>query len=476
MNLGDLNKVWEIKALKRKPGAEEATKMLEKIAKQVQPIMSKHKWRVKVLSEFCPNNPALLGLNVGAGIHVKLRLRRPNRDWDFYSFDKVLDTMLHELCHNAHGPHNASFYKLWDELRKECEELMTKGVTGTGEGFDLPGRRLGGYSRQPPLSSLRKTALTAAEKRAQLGSLLPSGPKRLGGDSVIMEALSPVQAAAMAAERRLQDDLWCGSQSCEHLDHEDVTDEFTENIVNKGKNVGNSKLAVSSTLPSRKRSRAMDSNLPVKSSMASKFVDLTPKVGSVIEHQTGSRRRSGIESIPHSKSNFRAGSSSAKSSGPSAPPSSDNGTLGSGELGMWECMMCTLLNKSLAPICELCGTQQPKDVTAKYNTWSCKFCTLENNVKLDKCSACDQWRFSHGPPVSTRAPNLDFSYVTSLLDKKHSMRVNDDLGVLDCDRVGWTKISVGLVSLNTANDNSPTSTISYFVNFNPPPSNDTLNS
>lgn len=52
MNLGDLHKVWEIKALKRKPGEEEAKKFLEKIAKKVQPIMRKHKWRVKVLSEF----------------------------------------------------------------------------------------------------------------------------------------------------------------------------------------------------------------------------------------------------------------------------------------------------------------------------------------------------------------------------------------------------------------------------------------
>ncbi|KAG8491754.1 hypothetical protein CXB51_015059 [Gossypium anomalum] len=143
--------------------------ILEKIAKQVQPIMHKHKWRVNLLSEFCPNNPALLGLNVGAGIHVKLRLRRSNWDWDFYPFDQVLDTMLHELCHNAHGPHNASFYKLWDELRKECKELMSKGITGTGEGFDLLRRRLGGFSRQPPLSSLRQTALAAAENRDAWG-------------------------------------------------------------------------------------------------------------------------------------------------------------------------------------------------------------------------------------------------------------------------------------------------------------------
>ena len=51
MNVGDLHKVWEIKALK-KVGQDEARKILERVAKQVQPIMRKHKWRVKLLSEF----------------------------------------------------------------------------------------------------------------------------------------------------------------------------------------------------------------------------------------------------------------------------------------------------------------------------------------------------------------------------------------------------------------------------------------
>lgn len=90
---------------------------------------------------------------------------------------------------------------------------MCKGITGTGQGFDLRGRRLGGISQQPPLSSLRQTTLSAAENRARGG---PSGPKRLGGDSNMKAVLSPIQAAAMAAERRLQDDLWCGSKSLEN--------------------------------------------------------------------------------------------------------------------------------------------------------------------------------------------------------------------------------------------------------------------
>lgn len=90
---------------------------------------------------------------------------------------------------------------------------MAKGISGTGKGFDLSGRRLGGFSHQPPLSSLRQTALAAAESRARRGALLPSGPQRLGGDINIKSVLSPIQSAAMAAERRLQDDLWCGSKS-----------------------------------------------------------------------------------------------------------------------------------------------------------------------------------------------------------------------------------------------------------------------
>ncbi|RID49235.1 hypothetical protein BRARA_H00048 [Brassica rapa] len=120
MNLGELNnnKVWEIKALKKKAREDEARKILEKVANQVQPIMTRRKWRVKLLSEFCPTNPRLLGVNVNRGVQVKLRLRRVNNDGDFLSYHEILDTMLHELCHNAHGPHNASFYKLWDELRK----------------------------------------------------------------------------------------------------------------------------------------------------------------------------------------------------------------------------------------------------------------------------------------------------------------------------------------------------------------------
>lgn len=75
-----------------------------------------------------PANPALQGLNVGGGAEIKLRLRRPNSDWVFYPYEQILDTMLHELCHNEHGPHNADFYRLLDEIRRVIFLIPFHGV------------------------------------------------------------------------------------------------------------------------------------------------------------------------------------------------------------------------------------------------------------------------------------------------------------------------------------------------------------
>nr|GMC51716.1 DNA-dependent metalloprotease WSS1-like [Ipomoea batatas] len=414
MSMGDMNKVWEIKALKRKPKGEEAQKILERIAKQVQPIMRKHSWRVKVLSEFCPKNPALLGVNVGAGINVKLRLRRVNRDEEFLPFNSVLDTMLHELCHNAHSAHNSSFYKLWDELRKECEDLMSKGISGTGEGFDLPGKRLGGFFPQPSLSSLRKTAAAAAEKRAHLKSLLPPGPKRLGGNKSIMGALTPIQAAAMAAERRLQDNIWCASESCNmHGDDDDDDSDPSLKPLNVEPTSVKPKLSSSvyrrpiNTIP-QKRNRE-----PTNVSFSSSSVDhnvFTSTSESVPSHRDKSCKKVHAEGTSRPQPPYdHKGSDfvdlTDDNSNQRLVPSHD--VVHSLENSVaWECSMCTLLNPLFAPICELCQARKPKDSDDKDKMWSCKFCTLDNSTKLEKCAACGEWRYSHGPPVATPAPNL----------------------------------------------------------------------
>eukprot|EP00899_Mesostigma_viride_P028546 jgi/Mesvir1/8877/Mv02768-RA.2 len=179
----DQHKVWEIRALKKHSDEAVAKKMLEDVARQVQPIMRKRGWRVKMLSEFSPSNPNLLGLNVNRGVEVKIRLRPHNgaKDGCFYPFEHVLGTMLHELTHNAVSPHNAAFYKLLDEITARA----------------------------------LKAATARAQKQAIMGagaSGSASGGRRLGGDTRLMRQLTPGEAAARAAERRLQDDLWCGHE------------------------------------------------------------------------------------------------------------------------------------------------------------------------------------------------------------------------------------------------------------------------
>ncbi|GKC63332.1 hypothetical protein Tco_1095930, partial [Tanacetum coccineum] len=59
----------------------------------------------------------------------------------------------------------------------------------------------------------------AAENRVQRGTLLPSGAKRLGGDSSMRDVLSSIQAATMAAERRLHDVLKSHEQKWTKPEH-----------------------------------------------------------------------------------------------------------------------------------------------------------------------------------------------------------------------------------------------------------------
>ncbi|TGJ88358.1 hypothetical protein E0Z10_g484 [Xylaria hypoxylon] len=82
--------------------------------------------------------------------------------------------MLHELAHNVHGPHDAKFHALWNQLRDEHLSLTMKGYTG--EGFLSEGQRLGG--RTTPMNEARRLARVAAEKRRTLSS---GSGQRLGG-------------------------------------------------------------------------------------------------------------------------------------------------------------------------------------------------------------------------------------------------------------------------------------------------------
>mmetsp|Transcript_15746 Transcript_15746/g.19241 ORF Transcript_15746/g.19241 Transcript_15746/m.19241 type:complete len:274 (-) Transcript_15746:1523-2344(-) len=105
----------------------EAEKLLKSLAQEVSFLLVKHKWVVGSLNEMDPENDALfkkkekdcslLGYNENAGKCIYLLLRTP--DGAFRERDSLIQTLLHELCHNEVGPHNAAFFALYARLRSQ---------------------------------------------------------------------------------------------------------------------------------------------------------------------------------------------------------------------------------------------------------------------------------------------------------------------------------------------------------------------
>jgi hypothetical protein len=186
-----------------RPRADEALQTLRKIASLVKPIMRQRNWRVGTLCEFYPEEANLLGLNINRNEKICLRLRHPGDERQFLPLEQVTDTMLHELCHYVHGPHDQHFHALWDQLRDEHEALVRKGYTG--EGFLSDGKRLGG--QRMPLHEARRRARAAAETRR---ALTAGSGQKLGGAPVVRGA-DIRRIIADAAQRRINIEKGCAS-------------------------------------------------------------------------------------------------------------------------------------------------------------------------------------------------------------------------------------------------------------------------
>ena len=135
----------------------QARQLLEKIARQVQPLMRRRKLKVPVLAEFFPHRAELVrictllhvsaglqntrtsergpvqqGLNIGGGggatHEIKLRLRPASHSDAFIPYHSLIHTMLHELTHNHIGPHNKEFFRQLDEMVKvsPCLSRVTR--------------------------------------------------------------------------------------------------------------------------------------------------------------------------------------------------------------------------------------------------------------------------------------------------------------------------------------------------------------
>ena len=77
-----------------------------------------HSFRSRTSSPYL--SVAMQGLNVGGGggrsSEIKIRLIEFCSKDQYLPYEAIIGTMLHELCHNEVGPHNAHFYQLLDKI------------------------------------------------------------------------------------------------------------------------------------------------------------------------------------------------------------------------------------------------------------------------------------------------------------------------------------------------------------------------
>ena len=132
------------------------------------------------------------GLNTNSGEIINVRLRPASSVNSFYDFQLCMDTMLHELVHNVHGEHDKQFYALLEEVTKEWELLSSKGYKG--EGFFSQGQRLGKghvfYKPSIAVSAADRRRIRDASERREKGINIGPG-RRLGAPGAVSVGSRP---------------------------------------------------------------------------------------------------------------------------------------------------------------------------------------------------------------------------------------------------------------------------------------------
>ena len=129
---------------------------------------------------------------------------------------------LYNLFCLVHSHHEATFYKMLDELWEEFQNNAIQGYKG--EGFYGPGYRVGldVSHNLPEIHQGKKKGLEMAEARK---SRFTPYSGKLGGNSqdrILEKRLSPREMAARAAERRRLDSIWCGQDQIIEEEDDDV--------------------------------------------------------------------------------------------------------------------------------------------------------------------------------------------------------------------------------------------------------------
>ena len=233
------------------PNSDKALTLLKRIHDEFSTIALKHGWKINAVTEMCccgdgiqhlqssngkkrncfskkkqttmPEN--VWGYNQstsrGYGCSIHLRLRMPKSHDEFIPYDSIAHTMAHEMAHCVYQSHSANFYELMEDIIRQHESFVTKGIVLDKSGFPLGSNQayvLGGKCT----SRDRKKGMDSLVRQRKSKSRLITG-HILGGktnasnkyskfnkQSSLNISKSKKELLREAAEkRRLEDMKWC---------------------------------------------------------------------------------------------------------------------------------------------------------------------------------------------------------------------------------------------------------------------------
>ena len=219
-----------IKTLSERSGwvnEAEARDLLERAATATLPLMAKRGWKVDVLKEFFPRNAGLLGLNASFGkgtsdhrctISVRCRPAHAGKRGGCYMYRDIIGTLVHELTHIVHSAHDERFYALMDELLNEVDHLGGGVHFVFGAGASRAGRELASGSTAAGAFGGARLPAPGGGGGGPQGNgasasphgVIPFQGKGRTTAGIAPRGLTPREAAARAAERRLRDQQTCG--------------------------------------------------------------------------------------------------------------------------------------------------------------------------------------------------------------------------------------------------------------------------
>ena len=322
------------------------------------------------------------------GQKICLRLRYPGDQNQFLPIEEVVDTMLHELCHNEIGPHNQEFHALWDQLRKEHEGLVNKGYTG--EGFLSEGKSLGG--RRVPRHEARRLARIAAEKRQNS----PKGSDQKLGGRPVPYGTDIRKVIVDAIERRNKVLKGCGESRMNPIEIKDLADEATHN--------GFKTLAEEDLANDAAIAQAMWEL--VREDQKKEYGDLY--VPPSVQNPAGTS--GGNIGGRASDENSIKSKSPPKLKDPQNEPA-QGPVYSAPTLTGWTCTMCTLHNPIDFLCCDACTTERPESITKQIDRnserktaarplppqpqmWTCRWCSTKMENQWWTCSTCGKMKES----------------------------------------------------------------------------------